>query len=491
MSSQPSLARNTLLTAFSQYAEFALGVVRLMLLARWVPVAQHAVLAAALPWVSYLSFLRPDFRPAMLRAPSGSIWQHTHFWLEFGTGLLALPLAGLAWWLLPVQFSPGTTTWLVILGLLLVSWVESSAAVARYQTEKQLRFDVLSYLQLAKSLLSFGLPLLLALWGKPLWSLFVAQAFPGVFLGLSIWLWQGYRPRWQFDRAVAHTLWQSGFLQWTNGLLGKIVFEFDDWLVATYQKSAQPVWQSSGSLAAGLYNKAYTAGKMPMDVFAGFLGSLALPLYSKAFVAGLDELRAIYRQWTVLLAYLIGFSAAVLLAATPEVVWLVLGKNWLATTPLFRLMGLFVLGRPLYQNATQLLTACHLEREQRQTTLWQAIFLLCCAPVAVYFYGAAGVATAVSLMTLLGLYLAERYVTNALGGGYWQLYLLPLGLAIALWLGTTLLQNQLAWVPTTNWHYLMSLAVKILLAGLVFGLAGWLTQRELLRAAFQQLRQSR
>jgi hypothetical protein len=94
-------------------------------------------------------------------------------------------------------------------------------------------------------------------------------------------------------------------------------------------------------------------------------------------------------------------------------------------------------------------------------------------------------------MTLLGLYLAERYVTNALGGGYWQLYLLPLGLAIALWLGTTLLQNQLAWVPTTNWHYLMSLAVKILLAGLVFGLAGWLTQRELLRAAFQQLRQSR
>ena len=68
----------------------------------------------------------------------------------------------------------------------------------------------------------------------------------------------------------------------------------------------------------------------------------------------------------------------------------------------------------------------------RHTVAQQAVFLLLVCPPAVWFWGAAGAAVAVSVMTIIGLLFADRYVGEELGRSAGDVYLLPAlaGLAV-------------------------------------------------------------
>ena len=271
---------------------------------------------------------------------------------------------------------------------------------------------------------------------------------------------------------------------WTAGLLGKIVFQFDDWLVGTIQRPRLPVWRGSGVLPESFYSRAYTAGKMPMDIFASAISMLALPLYARSEAQGRDMLRRIYRRTTWLLAYLIFFSSAVALTATAEVVQILLGPAWLDTVPLFRLMSLFVLLRPMYQNACQMLLAIGREREMRATVAVQAAFLLLAGPPAVLWQGAAGAAVAVSVMSVIGLAAVERHVQKELAEAVWPLYLLPAATLAALMLA---LQGLAPFLPASIWW---SAGIKLALCSAAYALVIVTLQRTMLQVVRDTLMHS-
>lgn len=473
--------RSALWSGLSQYWLLALGVVKIGVLARLVDPEYFGAMALAQTWVSYLLFFRFDFRPAMLSWEDNPTLRSTQFWLDVGLSSSAVLLAGglyLAW---PDLLTP--LTWQAVALVLALSLYDVVTSTPRFLTERAMRQDLIAKLTIAASVAGLVLPPLLAWLGFSLWAVVIDVMLPMLVIHTGLAVYQRWLPRLAFDRALAGRLLRYGWTLWTTGILGKVVFQFDDWLVGTINRPRVPVWQGSGVEPAGFYWRAYSAGKMPMDVFAGMISSIALPLYARTDEIGRAQLQRTYRQLTWLLVWLIAASSTGALVATEEIVTILLGEQWTATVPLFRLMSLFVIGRPLYQNAGQLLIAIQRELEFRRTVAIQAVFLLILGPPAVWWYGAAGAAVVISAMTVLGMVAVEREVGQALGIAVWPSYLLP-ALTLAGLCG--MLFGVQPWLPANLW---LSLAVKGVVTVAGFGAVLLAFERQRASAVIALVRQ--
>ena len=454
----PNLAvRSALWAGGSHYWLFSLGLVKTMILARLVPPEYFGMVALGQAWVTYLSVFRLDFRAVIVTWEDDSPRTlSVQFWLDNLLSWSGLLLAAGLYWVSPqALFVVGdvpsgwlSAVWVAVFILMLVVGLESLTSTPRYLLERKLRQDILGRLTGLHAVLGLLVAVALAWQGYYLAAILVDVAMPVVVVGIGVTIVTRWRPSLVWDTKLARRMLEFGLTMWTTGLLGKIVFQLDDWLVGTIGHKRQKVWMSSGVLPVSFYSRAYTAGKMPMDVFAGMIGQIALPLYARSAEQGRETLQRAYHHLSWLLAYMIFLSGTFALSATEEVVNIVLGERWLSTVPLFRLMSGFILLRPLYQNACQLLIALRKEKRMRVTVAQQAVFMLLVCPPAVWIWGAAGAGVTVSVMTVIGLFFADRYVRDELGYSAVDTYLLPALTGLGVYGMLSLLK---AWLPLSLW----------------------------------------
>lgn len=479
----PSLARlatrGALWTGFGQYLWFALGVVKAILLARLVGREFFGLVAGATVWASFLGFARLDLRLAVLTSREEPDVLNTQFLIENASALCGIVLAGLLALGWPHLAPPGV--WLLIFVLLAASQLEALTSTHMYLTEKRLRQDVLGRFTALSAVVGFGLPVLLALRGATLLALVVDALVPLVIPRLGALLFIRWRPAFVWSPRQVREQMRLAWTMWSSGLLSKITFQFDDWLVFNLKRSGPTLWRSAGVEPEALYDRAYSVGKLPMDLAAGMIASNALALYVEGTARGREVAAGIYRRLTWLLAWIIFFSGAYAFVAANDLVH-VLGDEWVPMVPLLRLMILFVVGRPLFQNNAQLLLAARRERELRGAMAVQALFMVLACPPAVYFFGAAGAAVVVSVMSVIGLASSERRVQRCLGISSWRLYLRPAGAAVVVVGLVGILRSSL---PGNIWA---SAAVKGVLSGLVFGCGVWYFDRAKVVEAWRTLR---
>ena len=483
---RPSLARlatrSALWTGLSQYFLFGLGFVKTILLFRLIDVEYFNLLAVATVWASYLTFPRLDLRVAVLSGHEDPAVLDTQFWLEtlsVGLSFIVATALFLIW--------PGIVTqrgvWLLIYALLFVSLFEALTSTPLYLIEKRLRQDVLGRTSIVASLVGFSVPMILAYRGAYLEALVADVVIPIFITNLSVVLFVRWRPMWRWDQHQVREQLKLGWTLLSTGLMGKIIFQFDDLLVSTLNRPHPVLWLSSGGqVAEGFYSRAYITGKMPMDVAGGIIGRIALSLYAEGALRGREVLVNVYRQLTWLLAWIIFASSALAFVISDEVVRLLLTDKWLPMVPLFRLMFIFVVGRPLFQNNSQVLQAIRAEKDFRRAVAWQAVFILVVCPLAVYWWGAAGASVVVSVMTVLGLVASEWYVARHLGAAVWRCYIAPVCACVITIGGAAVLANALS---ENIW---LSLVAKGLLCIAIFGLFLLLFERQSLRENWGILR---
>ncbi|MBI4631017.1 MAG: oligosaccharide flippase family protein [Chloroflexi bacterium] len=483
--SRPSLAqlatRSVLWTGFSQYIFFALGIVKTIFLYRLIGAEYTGLVAGAAVWASYFSFCRFELRVPVFNSNEEKIILNTQFWLENFTAFIGLVIAVASLWLIPNLAS--SATWAIIFILLGLNLFETLTSTARYIVEKRLRQDVIGRLTLFTSVIGFLIPVGLAISGAPLAALTMEIVLPSLVVGAGAALFTRWMPTLNFDRAELWRQFRVGWTLWTSSLLGKITFQFDDWLVFNLNRPNPITWLGSGVRAEGFYSRAYNAGKMPMDVVAGMIGSVALSLYAESAARGRETLIAAYKQLTWLLTWIICISSTIAFVTADEAVSILFGEAWLPMSPLFRLMFFFIIGRPLFQNNAQLLLALRAETDFRWAMLAQAIFILIACPPAVYLWGAAGASAVVSIMSLIGLIATEWYVAKHLQTSLWQLYLVPtltsLTLSITLLLVTPLITSNV-WLAAS---------FKGIVCATVFGIVLLIFERTNLVNAIQIMRQ--
>lgn len=473
--------RGALWAGFSQYFLFGLGIFKTVIMFRLVSPQYYGLVAVAGAWASYFSFGRLDLRVAVLRSPEGPRVLNTQYWLENLSVLVGLAVAAALAALWPGLVPAGA--WPIIFILLGAGLFETLTSTPLYLTEKRVRQDVLGRLTVLISLVGFIVPVGLALGGAPLAALSMDALLPSLITGAGVALFIRWRPGWTWDGAQARAQLRLGLTLLSTGVLGKIVFQFDDWLVGNWQRPNPVAWLASGVTPEGFYSRAYNAGKMPMDVAAGMIGRVALSLYAEGAARGREVLVAAYRQLTWVLAWIIFASSALAFVVADEVVLLLIGREWQPMVPLFRLMFLFIVGRPLFQNNAQLLLAVHAEDDMRRSLGVQAVFMLIACPPAVYWWGAAGASVVVSAMSVMSLLITERYVMQRLGDAAWRVYLVPAAATALVVAAFALLPPGLLGGP------LASLILKSLFTAGVFGAALLLFDRRGAWSAWRTLRQ--
>lgn len=483
---RPSLARSVtrgaLWTGASQYVLFGLGIVKTVILSRLIGPDLVGLLAGATVWSSYFGFARTELRLAVYTSQEEPEVLNTQFVLENITALASLLVAGLVLLIWPGLVQPATT-WPLIFIMLGAGLFETLTSTPVYLVDKRLRQDVMGRITIGASLIGFIVPVLLAVGGAPMTALVVDALLPSIIQRLGAVIFIRWRPSWVWQQAEWRAQLRLAWTMWTTGILGKVTFQFDDWLVFNVNGPRSPVWLGSGVEPEGLYSRAYNIGKMPMDVVAGMIGSIALSVYSEGAARGKEVLQSVYRQMTWLLAWIIFFSSSLAFAAASEITHILLGDYWLPMVPLLQLMFLFIIGRPFFQNNSQLLQAVRQEKDFRWTTFVQAIFLILTCPIAVYFWGAAGASVAVSGMSIVGFVLTERLVTKHLGVAIWPIYIVPglTGLAV---IGLLLVLGSV--LPANAW---LSAIIKGVISLVAFGGVLILFERQQAKAAWATLRQ--
>ena len=424
--------RGGIYVTIAQYGAFGIGIIKGAILARLVAPEIFGVVALATTWVSFLSLLRMEMKDVTISYPTDHPARFaTLYGLEIATTIPGVFLAGLLYLIAPGICS--TLCWYAIAALMGVRLAVAFTSLPLYLLQRDIQQGILSLLSLLGAVLALAVAVWLAYFNHPLLALLADAAIPVVVSGLGSLVVVRRRLRWGWDAQVARDVIAFGFTLWTNGLLGLITFMLDSWLVGTLR----------GDEALGFYSKAYTLAKMPMDFFASAIGALALGLYSQSYAAGRQVLERAYTLTTWLLARVVALSSIMMLGAAEEIIRILLGVNWLSIAPLVRLLGLYMIARPLWQNNVQLLIPVRRERLARRVTAVMAVILLVLAPVAVLKWGAAGVAVAISLMMFTGMMLSQWYVSRELQVNLLSLYLLPAGLCVVLtpslvWIGSVM-----------------------------------------------------
>lgn len=468
----PSIAKQVLRGAFwtavGQYALFAFGIGRAIILARLVDREYFGLVAGAVVWSSYLSICRLDLRMAALGSRENSETLDTQFLLENLSAAIAFPLTAVLWAIWPEVMTPHG--WIVILVLLAAAQFDALTSTAAYLLDKRLRQDITGRVTAVTAIGGFVVPVAIALAGYPLTALAIDAVWPMVVPRACALIFAGWWPGVGWSVTEIRQQIRLGGTLWSIGVLGKITFQFDDWLVFTGRRPSAVLWRGTGVEPEALYDRAYGVSKLPMDLAGGVIASNALAIYSERAAHGRDVLHPVYRRMTWALAWIIFASGTYLLIAIDDLVYL-LGAAWVPMVPLARLMILFTVARPLLQNCAQILLALKRERDVRRATLSQAIFLLVVCPPAVYYWGAAGAAVAVSLMSVVGLIASERYVTQALGSSSWPSYVAPATAAVLTVVAAFGLASML---PTNVWA---AAFVKAMICGAVFPATMWLVDR--------------
>lgn len=404
-----------------QYGVLAIGLIKTPILSRLISPELFGIVALAVSWTSFLQVFRLELREIVISDPHGNAARlNTQFFIELTSSLPGILIALLLYLVWPDLTS--SADWVAIFTLLAARILTAVWSTPLYILHRDIRHKTISQLTLLGAILGFVASVTLAWTGHPLPALLADATIPMIVLGFGAWVAAGWMPTLALDREVARDVFGFAFTLWTGGLLGKITFELDDWLVGRL-RGAQPL---------GYYSRAYTIAKMPMDVFGGVIGGIALSMYAQALAEGQHVLSRAYNAATWLLARIVAWSSVVILAAGEEFTAVLLGPQWERVPFLLRLMFLFVLGRPLFQNNAQLLTASRHEKRVRRTLVFQAVILLVLGPPAVYFFGAEGASVAVSVMMLSGLVASHVYVVRIVDVPFFQLYGLPTLVTILL-----------------------------------------------------------
>jgi O-antigen/teichoic acid export membrane protein len=475
LATPPSIAKLAVRGAFwtgaGQYGLFGFGVARVIILARLVDRETFGLIAGATVWASYLSVGRLDLRMAALNSREDREVLDTQFFLENLSAALAFPLAFLAFAIRPQLIAP--RGWVLVFVLLVAAQFDALTSTPAYLVDKRLRQDIIGRLTILTAVTGFGVPVLCALLGYPLIALAINAVWPLLLPRIGATVVARWRPGFAWTRDQIHKQLRLAATMWTIGLLSKITFQFDDWLVFNLRRPAPVIWRGTGIEPAALYDRAYGVSKLPMDLVGGLIASNALAIYAERASHGGEVLLSAYRRMTWALSWITFSSGTNQFLAADNLVH-VLGEAWVPMVPLIRLMILFIVGRPLLQNCAQVLIALKREHDVRAAFLVQAVFLLIVGPPAAYQYGAAGASAAVSVMSVVGLVVSERYVARRLGQSAWTFYVAPAGAALGAIILTVGLASTL---PATS---VLAATAKAVVCAIVFAFTLWSSDRSAL-----------
>jgi PST family polysaccharide transporter len=250
--------------------------------------------------------------------------------------------------------------------------------------------------------------------GFKFWSLVVLEAVRVGTIFVLGWTYCPVKPRFNFDREIFKRFFAKGKHLWLNLTAGYVMFSLDSYLVGMF----------AGESKLGYYGKSAEASRLPY----GFIGSVlqvAFPVYSKFQ----NDKEKLSRTYSLILSFLarVSFSFAFLLfIIIPELTELAYSAKWLPVVPIFRLMILYALLRPLYDTTGGIMIAVGKEKVLSRIGLSLVLIMIICITPMVYFEGVNGAALGIGVMMLFGFIIQAFRLRETVTVNYTNVFAAPM-----------------------------------------------------------------
>jgi len=279
----------------------------------------------------------------------------------------------------------------------------------------------LALIQTLDIVISAVTAILLAWYGITLWAL-LATNIVSLILNVSLlYLW---RPVWR-----PHFAWNSKIVRYflhfgsrnllAQGLL-KALNEVDDLWAGIYL----------GKEAMGFYSRAYTFATYPSKILAIPINSVAGGTYAELKDDRKRLSQAFFRTNALLIRT--GFLLAGLFAlVAPEFITILLTDKWLPMLSAFRLMLVFTMLDPIKATIANLFTSVGKPQQLVPVRIIQLFVLVLGLFILGPSFGIGGVALAVDLMLVVGIFILMWKIKEYVDFSPRKLFLVPLGALIS------------------------------------------------------------
>ncbi len=317
-----------------------------------------------------------------------------------GLGLPLLGWLGYGRWV-----AGGDQVLLVALILSVAAAIDGFAGVWRVLLEKELHFVGISMVNILVAPLAYGVGIWLALRGAGVWSL-VGFVYVQFLLQLTGVLWLVVRARiapaplhWRIDRILAQQLLRYGLVVGAGLLATMLLTQLDNFFILTFV----------GVGVLGFYDRAYRTAQWPSTLLAALTARIALYTYAHLQ----DDMIRLQKSVSLVIWLIVMLALPLALAiflAAPDIIVLLYGADWLPAAIFLRILVLFAVIRPLWENASNLFVAIGKPRLPLIFMLVQVAVLASAGVPLTLWFGALGTTAAVGLAFSVGMLLIYRDV---------------------------------------------------------------------------------
>jgi PST family polysaccharide transporter len=458
-------ARGSIVHLAVSAVTLVLGFVRAVLLTRLLSPQDFGVVALALFFNTFITpFAVLGIDNALIQKKDLSPESFsTHFLLRTGLGAGLLLLGFLVSPVLRHIYADRQVVVDVLLVLLAINLLDATFATGNAIVRRELRYGTVALLNLASSIAMTITAPLLAYLGAGLWSLVAEQAVGPMVRWLGFWLFiRPWKPSFRFSLAEAQAQIRFGAHLVYSNLLGILLDRFDDF------------WTGSalGTTALGYYSRAYELAQYPERVLATPITNVFFTTYAAVQENALELSKAFFRSSSFLIRA--GLWMAVgLLAGAPELVEILFGRVWLPIVPVFRLMLVYLVLSPIYNNASYLVIGAGRPHVLTNVRLLQAGLFVLAVIAFAYLWGINGVAIAADLMMLTGTVILYGYSRRITQFSMKEMFFWPTVAALLAAAAAFSLERIL--LPGSLWQ---SLLLKGSAITLIYALALYIPERQ-------------
>jgi len=284
----------------------------------------------------------------------------------------------------------------------------------------------LALIKIVDVILSFIVSTLLAILGKPIWSLLSIYIVSVIVNFLLLLVWRPYwRPSLKWSKTTVKYLLTFGSKQFVSRLLLDALDRIDE------------IWANFylGSIKLGFYSKAYTFAGYPAAIVANPINSVATGTFSE-IAHDRKKLSDVFHKLNSFLIRSGFYFGGLLILIAPEFVMILLGEKWMPMVMTFRLMLPFALFDPMQQSLSKVFIAVGKPETLVKTRVIQLVVMIVGLFMLGNSFNIEGVALAVDLMMVVGiimvLFQVKKYVDYSIN----QLFKIPFfALAIGMTIG--------------------------------------------------------
>lgn len=341
--------------------------------------------------------------------------------------------------------------------------VQSFFVIPNSILARNLRFRIQTVIQIVSYAVGYGLVgIILALWNWGVWALVSAQMAQVLLSSILSSIVQPYSKKFLFDIEAFRDLFHfgSGF---TIARVGNYFANNGDNFVVGRWLGVEPL---------GLYSRAYQMMVMPATLFGQVLDTVLFPAMS-AVQDNNSRLTSAFRRGVLFIAVIVLPITVLSVILAPELVRLVLGKNWEDAIGPFQILAFGMLFRTSYKMSDSLAraTGAVYNRAWRQTLF--ALFVALGAWIGAH-WGLIGVAIGV-LLANFSNYILMAHLSLKLISMTWKDFFRvqfpSLGFALV---SSVVIWLAVIWMHTLFLSSILTVLVSVFLMGLMMAMVLWI-----------------